>query len=147
MPIVEARCLLPTHAAHAFRCSQDASLRKAWDPFVRQLDGYGALGRGSRVLVRAWHGLSMEVEYVAWQAPERAAIRMVRGPRMLATFAGSWAFVECADGVDARFRYLIKAAPLWRWCEALMCRYFAWEARRRLAAFKHYLQSAAGEPK
>ncbi|WP_157462124.1 hypothetical protein [Chitinimonas koreensis] len=46
---------------------------------------------------------------------------MVDGPRCLAAFAGTWAYLPRGDGlVEARFRYRIEAARGWRWLEPLM---------------------------
>ncbi|TSJ91450.1 hypothetical protein [Chitinimonas sp. BJB300] len=78
--------------------------------------------------------------------PERAAIRMVVGPRMLQSFAGSWAFLDKdTESVEARFRYQLKATPAWMWLEWLMRWYFSWETRRRLHALKRYLESTADD--
>lgn len=83
----------------------------------------------------------MRVEYVAWRPPERAAIRMVRGPRMLKRFAGTWIFAMYSPGlVEVRFRYHFEAAPIWRDLEPLMRLYFNMESCRRLNALKRYVE-------
>lgn len=137
MATVEQRCLIHTDLDTAFHTSQDYACRSQWDPFSkhiqREADG--------QVTVTAWHGMKMRVEYVAWRPPERAAIRMVRGPRMLKRFAGTWIFSLHSPGlVEVRFRYHFEAAPIWRGLEPLMRRYFSLETRRRLDALKHYLE-------
>lgn len=83
----------------------------------------------------------MRVEYVAWRPPERAAIRMISGPRMLKRFAGSWIFSPDASGmVEVRFRYHFEAAPIWRSPEPFMLAYFNMETSRRLDRLKRYLE-------
>lgn len=137
MATIEQRCLIHTHLETAFQVSQDYSCRSQWDPFAkniqRDIDGL--------VSITAWHGMKMRVEYVSWQPPERAAIRMVTGPRILKRFAGSWLFSQHAVGVvEVRFRYQIQATHNWRFLEPLMLRYFKVETWRRLKALKRYLE-------
>ena len=137
MATVEQRCLIHTDLDTAFHTSQDYACRNQWDPFSkhiqREADG--------QVTVTAWHGMKMRVEYVAWRPPERAAIRMVRGPRMLKRFAGTWIFsLHSAGLVEVRFRYHFEASWIWHGLEPLMLRYFNMETRRRLEALKRYLE-------
>lgn len=140
MPIVEARTTIRTCQSAAFALSQDYARRAEWDPFAAKLKAYVRDPGSPFADITAWHGARMRVEYVAWFPPERAAIRMVSGPRMLESFAGSWAFQQRGELVDARFRYQIKAKPLWRWLEPLMLAYFKWETHRRLQALKCHLE-------
>lgn len=140
MAIVEVRELIRTSQAEAFELSQDYTRRQEWDPFAASLAGYKRDPSNRFADITAWHGAKMRVEYIAWFPPERAAIRMEKGPFVLASFAGSWAFKQQGDVVDARFRYQIKAKPLWKWLEPLMLLYFRWETRRRLRALKRYLE-------
>ena len=140
MATVEQRCLIHTDLDTAFHTSQDYAYRNQWDPFSkhiqREADG--------QVTVTAWHGMKMRVEYVAWRPPERAAIRMVRGPRMLKRFAGTWIFSLHSPGlVEVRFRYHFEASWIWHGLEPLMLRYFNMETRRRLEALKRYLEQKA----
>lgn len=141
MAIVEARALIRTHQAAAFEASQNYAQRADWDPFAAKLKGYVRDPATPYADITAWHGARMRVEYVAWLPPERAAIRMVSGPFMLDRFAGSWAFRQRGELVDVRFRYQLKAKPIWRWLEPLMLAYFRWETRRRLEALKQHLES------
>ncbi|MEH6461266.1 SRPBCC family protein [Chitinimonas sp. JJ19] len=141
MPIVEHRAVLSCKQATAFHTSQDYALRQQWGPFAAKLESESTTNGRRIITVTAWHGLTMVVEYVAWLPPERAAIRMLKGPRVLASFAGTWAFVETGEQqVTANFRYQIKAARGWGWLEPLMLRYFSWETKRRLHALQRYLE-------
>lgn len=147
MAIVEQRCLIRARQAAAFQAAQDYALRRHWDPFAARLERETCADGRRIVQVTAWHGARMQVEYVAWLPPERAAIRMLAGTRLLAAFAGSWVFLPRADGMlEVRFRYQIKAARPWRWLEPWMLAYFNWETRRRLAALKRYLEHPAALP-
>ena len=137
MATLDQRCLIRTERETAFNVSQDDTLRSHWDPFTRPAkrtdDG--------QVIVTAWHGMTMRVEYVSWRPPERAAICMVQGPRMIEHFSGTWIFTQhMPDIVEARFRYQIKAVRGWRWLEPLMLQYFKVETKRRLKALKRYIE-------
>lgn len=139
MSTLEQRCLIHTNMETAFQATQDYSLRSHWDPFTKTIERTA----DGQVLVKAWHGMSTQVEYVSWHPPMRAAIRMVHGPRMLERFAGTWSFTEHSPGIiEVRFRYTMRAARHWRWLEPLMLRYLKIETRRRLNALKHYLNPA-----
>lgn len=115
-----------------------------WDPFSCHPRGAPLEQRtvvGQRAHIIAWHGLSMDVEYIQVQAPERAAMKMVSGPSFLASFAGSWRFLPYEDGKTlAHFKYHLRAANAYRWLEPLMRLYFAWETRRRLNALADYCE-------
>ena len=115
-----------------------------WDPFSRIPRGATPkLGArvGSRVRIVAWHGLSMDVEYIQAQAPARAAMKMVNGPCFLSAFAGTWRFLPHGqNGTLAHFDYHLRAAPGYRWLAPLMRFYFAWETRRRLNALAAYCE-------
>lgn len=83
----------------------------------------------------------MVVEYIQVQVPERAAMKMIAGPRCLDSFAGTWLFTPRPDGkTQARWRYQLRAAPGYRWLERFLLLYLAWESRRRLAALAAYCE-------
>src|SRR5579871_2854039 len=68
MPRVEGSLVIDAPAAGLFALSQDYALRRQWDPFVREmrfLGGVSEAAQGVRVWVRAWTGLTMEVELTA----------------------------------------------------------------------------------
>jgi hypothetical protein len=125
-----------------FRLTQDYARRLEWDPFLREarLEG-GAAEPG--VDVRAWcvarNGLAMETEYVSYHPPEVTAVRMTRGPRMLARFAGSWRFKQVTPGVTrVTFRYYLAAQPGWLrfMLDPILLAVFAHDTWRRLVALK-----------
>jgi ribosome-associated toxin RatA of RatAB toxin-antitoxin module len=109
MPIVEASTLINAPRPELFALAQDYGLRLKWDPFLREMkfrDGAQEAAEGVRVWVRAWNGLSMEVEYTTVKPPEVVAMKMLRGPFFFEQFAGSWRF-KPGDGdmIEAIFRY------------------------------------------
>src|SRR5262249_28397862 len=69
---------------------------------------------GVRVWVRAWTGLTMEVEYVSVNPPDAVAMKMLRGPFFFEKFAGTWLFRPAPGGLtQVIFRYSF--ATRWPW--------------------------------
>lgn len=128
--------------AELFELTQDYVRRLEWDPFLRSAELVGGASHPG-VGVRAWcvakSGLGMETEYVSFHPPRVTAVKMTRGPRLIASFAGSWRFDEVAPGVTrVSFRYCLQARP--RWLAWLLTPVLGWvfarDTRRRLAALK-----------
>ncbi len=107
--IVEDVITIDGRREELFALAQDYDLRLRWDPFLRAmrfLDGATEAAPGVRVWVRAWNGLTMEVEYLTVEPPMHVAMRMTRGPFLLEKFAGTWKFDEPEPGrTDVLFRY------------------------------------------
>jgi ribosome-associated toxin RatA of RatAB toxin-antitoxin module len=109
MPIVESSIVIHAPQHQLFALAQDYELRLEWDPFLREmrfLDGGSEATAGMHVRVRAWNGLTMEVEYTTVSPPDVVAMKMVKGPFFFEKFAGSWRFLPESD-VSSRvlFRY------------------------------------------
>jgi hypothetical protein len=136
MPVVEDSITIAAPAAGLFALSQDYALRRAWDPFVRDmrfLGGATEAGRGVRVWVRAWTGLTMEVEFTGFRPPAAVAMRMRRGPWFLERFAGTWLFKpRPAGGTTVTFRYAFTVRG--RWLRPLLHPIVAWVFRRDVQA-------------
>jgi hypothetical protein len=104
-----------------FDLSQDYGRRLEWDPFLRSMRFEGGetnAGVGVRVTVRAWHGLGMTVELVSFDRPRVVAMKMVKGPWFLRSFAGSWRFREVESPrhekwTRATMRYVFEVNPRW----------------------------------
>src|SRR4051812_4246920 len=95
MPAVEDSLRIRAPQDALFDLSQDYALRLKWDPFLRGLrflQGATEPDVGVRVWVQAWTGLTMTVEYVSYNRPHVVAMRMIRGPLLFRSFAGSWRF-------------------------------------------------------
>jgi len=70
-------------------------------------------------------------------------VKMTRGPRILATFAGSWRFQAIAPGrTRVVFRYHIAAAPRWLGfiLDPIMRAVFAHDVGKRLKGLKHAVE-------
>jgi ribosome-associated toxin RatA of RatAB toxin-antitoxin module len=142
MPIVEGSVLIDAPADGLFKLSQDYALRRAWDPFVREMrfcSGATEAGKDVHVWVRAWTGLTMEVAFTSFRPPTSVAMKMVRGPWFLRQFAGTWLFRSQKDGrTDVTFRYYFVARGHWlgRFIEPFMAWVFRRDVRGRLQGLK-----------
>lgn len=129
-----------------FALTQDYGRRLEWDPFLRRAElvgGATAAGPGVRAWCVAHNGLGMETEYVSFDPPRVAAVKMTRGPWMIGGFAGSWRFLPEADGrTRVVFRYSVKARPAWlaRLMDPVLVRVFAREVRRRLEGLRAFVE-------
>jgi hypothetical protein len=90
----------------------------------------------------------METEYVTFNPPRTAAVRMTRGPWFLSRIAGAWRF-EVVNPMRTRvhFQYSFRTRPrCLSWLlTPLMSRAFARDTRRRLVALKQAV-SLQGQP-
>lgn len=122
MPVVDNSIRIDAPCESLFTLSQAYGLRRHWDPFVREmrfLDGATEAGLGVRVWVRAWTGLTMEVEFVSFRPPDSVAMKMLRGPFFFRQFAGTWLFKAKSDGTtEVTFRYGFTTR--WRWVRPLL---------------------------
>lgn len=133
--------------AALFALTQDYDRRLAWDPFLKEARLLNQ-ARQPAVGVRAWcvarSGLGMETEYVSFQDPRVAAVRMTRGPRLLAAFAGAWHF-QALDATTTRVRFIyhLRAWPRWLgWLLGpILHGVFARDTHRRLLALKRAAES------
>ena len=130
-----------------FALTQDYSRRLEWDPFLKEarlVDGATAPGVGVRAWCVAKSGLGMETEYVSFNPPKGVAVKMTRGPRIIASFAGSWRFkVVSPDTTRVIFRYHVAAAPRWLdfALEPIMRLVFAHDVAKRLRALKRTVET------
>jgi ribosome-associated toxin RatA of RatAB toxin-antitoxin module len=129
-----------------FSLTQDYARRLTWDPFLQRAELVGG-AKLPAVGVRAWcvsySGIGMETEYVSYQPPRIAAVKMTQGPRLLASFGGTWEFEPVDNGkTRLTFRYAFKMKPRWlAWLlEPLVRVWFAAQTRHRAAALADALR-------
>jgi hypothetical protein len=143
----EHSILIRADAARLFALTQDYGRRLTWDPFLKEarlLDGATEAGIGVRATCVAKSGLAMETEYVSFNPPTVAAVKMTKGPWFIDSFAGSWRFVAEATGFTrVSFRYYVRARPrrLAGTLSPLLALVFARDTRKRLAALKRAIES------
>jgi ribosome-associated toxin RatA of RatAB toxin-antitoxin module len=146
MPVIAESIIIRAPAAALFDLTQDYDRRLDWDPFLREarlVGGAAEAGVGVRAWCVARSGLGMETEYVSFRAPEVVAVKMTRGPAILASFAGSWRFKELGgDQTEVTFRYSLRAAPraLAFALEPILRLVFRRDVRQRLKALKRAVE-------
>ena len=129
-----------------FRLSQDYARRPEWGPFLKSAGLVGdapEAGVGVRALCVSRGGWAMETEYVSFNPPRTAAVKMTDGPWFLDSFAGSWRFEEVTPGrTRVHFRYSLRARPRWlSWLlTPFLSRAFARDTRDRLRALKEAVE-------
>jgi hypothetical protein len=87
----------------------------------------------------------METEYVSFDRPRVAAVRMTRGPWCIGSFAASIR-QEPLDAHTTRVEYTFSVATRPRWLawllDPLAAAWFESHTERRLAALKRFLERA-----
>jgi hypothetical protein len=138
----EQSIVIAASPGELFALAQDYGRRLEWDPFLKSaqlLGGAEEPGVGVHAYCLARTGLGMETEYVSFNPPRACAVKMIRGPRLIGSFASSWRFEEVAPGqTRVGVRNHIRARP-W-WLSWLLTPLFMWsftrDTRKRLAALK-----------
>ena len=129
--------------AELFELMQDYGRRLEWDVFLREarLVGAARAGKGVRAYCVDRAGRGMETQYVSFQPPERAAVKMTEGPWIFKSFAASWVYEELtARRTRVTFRYHVVARiPL---TTPILARVFERRMRARLSGMKAALEAA-----
>lgn len=146
----EFRAVVRGTRERVFALTQDYTRRLLWDPFLKEarlVGGACAAGLGVKAWCASKGGFGMETEYVSFEAPSVAAVRMTRGPRFIKTFAASWRFFDLGDGTtEVSFKYFVDLHRPFRWLAPLVVRLFARETRQRLGGLESYFSSHEGSP-
>jgi ribosome-associated toxin RatA of RatAB toxin-antitoxin module len=147
MPTFEQSIEIHASPGELFSLTQDYDRRLDWDPFLKEarlVDGAQTAGVGVRAWCVAKSGLGMETEYVSFNPPKGVAVKMTRGPRILASFAGSWRFLPVSDEVTrVIFRYHVAAAPRWLAfaLDPIFQLVFKHDVGKRLTGLKHVVET------
>ncbi|HMC22786.1 MAG TPA: SRPBCC family protein [Thermoanaerobaculia bacterium] len=134
-----------------FDLIHDYKRRLEWDPFLKEarlLDRDSAcLGATCRCTAKnSFGGMAMDAIYVSFDRPNVAAVKMVRGPRILESFAATLR-QEPIAGNQTRviYRYNFETKPTFlRFILNPICSlFFASEVRNRLKRLKSFLEEAS----
>ena len=125
-----------------FSLSQDYARRLTWDPFLKEarlVGGASAAGIGVKAWCFSKGGFGMETEYVSFDPPSVAAVRMTRGPFFIKAFAASWRFFDL-DGGKTRvsFKYFLDLRRPFGFLMPFMLRAFARETQGRIDGLQRY---------
>lgn len=132
-----------------FDLSQDYTRRLEWDTYLSEAC---LLGNASQAAVgveshcRSRSGRVMVSKYISYSPPTHAAVEMVRGPRFLRQFGGTWRFRQVgATTTEVKFIYNLKVRPTaLRWLlEPIAALLYRQSMQRRANAFKAWAENAA----
>jgi len=155
MPHGSVRNTIPAPSAEVFRLLHDYSRRLEWDTLLQQAhlcDNWTeAQLHATSVCTGRWYlgGIVVKTEYVAFNPPRVAAVKMLNRPAFFATFAATIRHHDLGNGASTvEYKYHFTARPAWlRWLlEPVMAAVFRWETRKRLNALRRwFLQPPHGE--
>jgi ribosome-associated toxin RatA of RatAB toxin-antitoxin module len=131
-----------------FDLIHDYARRLEWDPFLKEarlLDREAAcVGATCRCVARStFGGLAMDAVYVTFDRPNVATVKMVRGPRILASFAATLRQERLGENrTRVIYRYNFETRPVFLrpLFNAVCSRIFASEVRNRLKHLKAFLE-------
>ena len=144
----EESILIEASPESVFDLIHDYSRRLEWDPFLKEatlLDrDSAALGATCRCVSKnSFGGMAMVAIYVSFDRPHVAAVKMIRGPRILESFAATLRQDRLGNQTLVTYRYHFETRPRFlRPILNLGCSiFFASEVRNRLKRLKNYLES------
>ncbi len=149
MPHGCVTAIIPAPRAQVFALLHDYSRRLKWDSLLqaaylvepwKEAQLHAVSVCRSRTLLG---GIAVQTEYVAFNPPELAAVKMLNRPAFFASFAASIRHTDLADGSSQiEYKFTFTARPVWlRWMlHPLMGAIFRLETRKRLRALSRYIQ-------
>lgn len=145
----EESILIDASPELVFDLIHDYKRRLEWDPFLKEatlLDrDSAALGATCRCVSKnSFGGMAMDAVYVSFDRPHVAAVKMVRGPAILESFAATLRQDPVGHQTRVTYRYNFETRPRFlRPILNLGCSiFFASEVRNRLKRLKRFLESA-----
>ena len=148
MPHGTVSQIIPAPSAAVFELLHDYDRRLQWDTLLSAAylaDGHTAAAKGAiSVCVGRWYlgRIALKTEYMAFDPPRLAAVKMINRP----PFFDSWAASIHHEDLDANssrvtYTWTFTARPRWLcWLvEPVMNRMFRVETKKRLAALARFL--------
>src|SRR5262245_6846203 len=153
MPHGAVSQVIPAPCAAVFDLVHDYQRRLEWDTLLSSaslVDGNtrAELGATTLCVGRGWlRMIAMKAQYVAYDRPRLAAVKMVNSPPFFASCGASIRH-EALDSDQSRITYTWTFTARPRWLafllEPIMNRIFAWEAAKRLAALRELFVRISG---
>ncbi len=123
MPHGSVTTIIPATSAEVFTLLHDYRRRLEWDTLLK--DAYlcaeftEARLRATSVCTGRWYlgGIALKTEYVSFNAPHVAAVKMLNRPLFFESFAATIRHNDLGDGSSTvEYRYNFTARPSWlRW--------------------------------
>jgi hypothetical protein len=138
---------IPAPSATVFALLHDYDRRLAWDTLLQDArldEGWTtAQLHATSVCTGRWYlgGLALRTEYVAFNPPWVAAVKMLNRPAFFGAFAATIRHRDLGDGMSTvtyTFQFTARPAGL-RWLlHPVMAAVFGWETRKRLRALRQH---------
>ncbi len=139
--------IIPARSAEVFALVHNYDRRLEWDTLLSAAhltNGHAVAQRGavSACVGRAaFAAMTLTTEYVSFDAPRLAAVKMIRGPWLFDRWAASLKHEDLADG-SSRITYAWQFSTrpwVLRWLlEPVVNRVFYWETQKRLWALREF---------
>jgi hypothetical protein len=151
MPHGAVTDVIPAASVEVFALLHDYGRQLEWDTLLqsaRLCDGWTVAGlRAKSICTGHWYlgGIAIETEYISFNPPEVAAVKMVNRPPLFESFAATIRHRDNEGGSSSiEYKYNFTARPKWlRWLlHPIMGAVFRWETRNRLRALRGYFASA-----
>lgn len=146
---------IPAPSAEVFRLLHDYGRRLEWDTLLQEArlcDHWAeAQLHATSVCTGRWYlgGIALKTEYVSFEPPFIAAVKMLNRPPFFDTFAATIRHRDLLEGTSCvEYKYNFTARPAWlRWLlHPVMAAVFRWETRKRLRALRQFfLDGQAGK--
>ncbi len=145
--------IIPASSEEVFGLIHDYKRRLEWDTLLQHAqlcdDWTEAQLHATTICTGRWYlgGISLRTEYISFDPPHVAAVRMLNRPPFFEEFAATIRHRDLNDGSSSiEYKYKFIARPVWlRWIlHPLMERVFRWETRKRLQALRRFYSEVVG---
>ena len=145
---------IPAISADVFRLLHDYNRRLEWDTLLQDArlceNWTVAQLHATSICTGRWYlgGLSLRTEYVSFNSPNVAAVKMINRPPFFDAFAATIRHRDLNDGSSSiEYKYNFIARPMClRWMlHPIMDTIFRWETRKRLRALRRFFSDYQGE--
>lgn len=151
MPHGSVADVIPASSKEVFALLHDYDRRLEWDTLLQEArlcNGFTVAGLHARSVCKGhWYlgGIALETEYVSFNPPEVAAVKMVNRPPLFESFAATIRHRDNGDGTSSiEYKYSFTARPeSLRWLlHPVMGAVFRWETRKRLRALRRFFSAS-----
>ena len=147
MPHGSVSDTIPAPSTEVFRLLHDYDRRLEWDTLLQDArlceKWTEAKLHATSVCTGRWYlgGMALKTEYVSFNPPNIAAVKMLNRPPLFNTFAATIRHHDLSDGSSSiEYKYNFTARPSWlRWLlHPVMAAVFRWETRKRIRALRQF---------
>lgn len=148
MPHGSVTEIIPAPRDAVFRLLHDYDRRLQWDTLLQDArlcsNWTEAQLHASSVCTGRWYlgGIALETQYISFNPPAVAAVKMLNCPPFFASFAATIRHRDLSDGTSSvEYIYHFTGRPTWLrpLLHPVMAAVLRWETRKRLRALRQFL--------